>query len=904
MPEAAAKTDSARPLPLLAKGEAEPPESETWIRRLRWAALAVFAAVPFLGLLAQAYAGRIVWTIVIAALPLFIVLVGYHRWRRICPLAFVNQIPVMLRRPGARRASAWLEANYAYVSFAVFFVSLWTRLIATNGSGAAIALFFVLISLAALAFGAQYTGKTWCNFVCPLSFIEKIYTEPHGLRETANSQCPKCTACKSSCPDINEENGYWKEIDSRSKRFAYYAFPGIVFAFYFYYYLQSGTWDYYFSGRWTDEPGVILTAFFPGSEGHAAGFFFLPAVPRAAAAALTLATLSLSSFLFFSWLEGRVGRYLRDRQPEVSEARVRSATFGMAAFTAFVTFYTFAGQPTLRKIPWAPQIAGVLVVAAATLFLSRRLRRTQQEFMEETVARGILKRWEWSAAQPRDAQEAYLIHNLLTRARKESYAKLLAVYRETVREAVADRLLAREDLGRLESLRNRLGIKNFDHQRIMAELAEEERAMLMDPAGRPTAEKRLQIETYERVLARHLRSSLSGADTRASTFVRQLRLEYGVTKAEHAAVFEHLIGGEHEAAERLTEGLVRLERDAQTCRLLEAEPWPAQAFLAELLRRGQRRAVRRLLLGLYDTLDEEAIQVVTDCLCSPAEDLKEVAVASLRAHVSPRLADLIMEARRQAAAGSAPGGDATQAIGRSTLEDRLIGLTESWDPYVCAAALHLLAGTGEAGGTIARRLESDESEIVRETAASVNAAAEARKGDRGAPIALSRIEKMIALRRIAIFATLAPENLSDLAMESHEAAFAPDAALCQEGEPSQDVFILLEGEVTVLHLGGAREIILATAAAGSVLGEMAVLNRAPRSATVRAGANGARALVLDGDSFRRSLYDDPRIADAVIHTLAQRLGGADNVIESLAAEREKRATSERSVISPTERPSR
>ena len=109
-------------------------------------------------------------------------------------------------------------------------------LIATNGDGHAIAAFFVVLSLAALLSGMLYTGKTWCNYLCPVSFVEKIYTEPHGLRETSNSQCAKCTACKKSCPDINEENGYWKDIDSRPKRFVYYAFPGLVFGFYFYFY--------------------------------------------------------------------------------------------------------------------------------------------------------------------------------------------------------------------------------------------------------------------------------------------------------------------------------------------------------------------------------------------------------------------------------------------------------------------------------------------------------------------------------------------------------------------------------------------------------------------------------------------------------------------------------------------
>ena len=168
----------------------------------------VFIALPILTPLFRAYAGGVVWTIVIASVPVVIVLVGYHRWRRVCPLAFVAQLPAHLARPGTRKAGPWLEAHYYYAAFAVFFVSLWLRLIATNGDGHTISAFIGLLSLTALLVGALYTGKTWCNYLCPLSFIEKIYTEPHGLRETPSSQCVPCTACKKAYPDINEENAY------------------------------------------------------------------------------------------------------------------------------------------------------------------------------------------------------------------------------------------------------------------------------------------------------------------------------------------------------------------------------------------------------------------------------------------------------------------------------------------------------------------------------------------------------------------------------------------------------------------------------------------------------------------------------------------------------------------------
>jgi len=435
-------------------------------------ALAVFIALPIVTVLFEAYAGGIVWTVVIASVPVFIVLVGYHRWRRICPLAFVAQLPGRLARPGMRKAGPWLEAHYYSVAFAAFVVSLWLRLVATTGDGYAISAFIGLLSLTALLVGTIYTGKTWCNYLCPLSFIEKIYTEPHGLRETPNSQCLPCTACKHQCPDINQENAYWKEIGSRPKRRVYYAFPGLVFGFYLYFYLQSGTWHYYFSGAWTRQPGLISSAFLPGDVPWTAGFFFLPGVPRALAAALTLALWSLFGLLFFSQLERLVGAW-RGRWRD--DTRVRHVTMSLSAGTAFLTFYSFAGAPTLRLVPWVHQLFSILVVAAATLLLVRRLPRTPQAFAEETLARNIIKHWEWTDVDPpRDLREAFLIHTVRARESQRSSASILDGYKHAVRVALADGFVTREEVQQLQALRHQLDITPADHERLMSELAAEE----------------------------------------------------------------------------------------------------------------------------------------------------------------------------------------------------------------------------------------------------------------------------------------------------------------------------------------------------------------------------------------------------------------------------------------------
>jgi CRP-like cAMP-binding protein len=63
--------------------------------------------------------------------------------------------------------------------------------------------------------------------------------------------------------------------------------------------------------------------------------------------------------------------------------------------------------------------------------------------------------------------------------------------------------------------------------------------------------------------------------------------------------------------------------------------------------------------------------------------------------------------------------------------------------------------------------------------------------------------------------------------------------------------------------------------AGSVIGEMAVLESTLRSASVFAGAEGARVLRLNGAAFHAVLDADPSVADGVIRTLARRIRGRE-----------------------------
>jgi CRP-like cAMP-binding protein len=140
---------------------------------------------------------------------------------------------------------------------------------------------------------------------------------------------------------------------------------------------------------------------------------------------------------------------------------------------------------------------------------------------------------------------------------------------------------------------------------------------------------------------------------------------------------------------------------------------------------------------------------------------------------------------------------------------------------------------------------------------------------------LTTIEKMFALGEAPIFAHLTLEGLAELAHASIDAEYTPGQTLCREGEQGNEVFILLGGEVMIFRGYGADEQLMHTEGVGSLIGEIAVLDPAPRSATVRAGAKGVHVLCLNGDAFREVINANPAIGSGIIRTLAQRLRGIE-----------------------------
>ena len=90
------------------------------------------------------------------------------------------------------------------------------------------------------------------------------------------------------------------------------------------------------------------------------------------------------------------------------------------------------------------------------------------------------------------------------------------------------------------------------------------------------------------------------------------------------------------------------------------------------------------------------------------------------------------------------------------------------------------------------------------------------------------------LRSVPLFAELSDFDLDLLERRSEVVVLESGDELFAEGDAGRRAFVISEGEIEILKQTGEREVLLAVRKPGEVIGEMALLQDAPRSATARA----------------------------------------------------------------------
>jgi HEAT repeat protein len=135
---------------------------------------------------------------------------------------------------------------------------------------------------------------------------------------------------------------------------------------------------------------------------------------------------------------------------------------------------------------------------------------------------------------------------------------------------------------------------------------------------------------------------------------------------------------------------------------------------------------------------------------------------------------------------------------------------------------------------------------------------------------VSILERILLLREIPIFADLSPEDLKLVAEVAREEWYPQSTVIFHQGDEGNMMFVIVEGRLHVVRSTNGIEQVLAQRGAGDFVGEMAIIESAPRSASLITQSD-VRVLAIDDKTFKGILRERPNVSFAVLRSLSRRL---------------------------------
>jgi CRP/FNR family cyclic AMP-dependent transcriptional regulator len=122
------------------------------------------------------------------------------------------------------------------------------------------------------------------------------------------------------------------------------------------------------------------------------------------------------------------------------------------------------------------------------------------------------------------------------------------------------------------------------------------------------------------------------------------------------------------------------------------------------------------------------------------------------------------------------------------------------------------------------------------------------------------------LAQVPLFSACSKKDLQQVAKRAEDVRVEAGKVLVSEGAAGAEFFVILEGEATVTRHG--QEV--ARLGAGQFFGDLALLDRAPRNATITA-ATPMELVVLGQREFSALIDEVPGFAHKLLAGLARRL---------------------------------
>jgi len=122
--------------------------------------------------------------------------------------------------------------------------------------------------------------------------------------------------------------------------------------------------------------------------------------------------------------------------------------------------------------------------------------------------------------------------------------------------------------------------------------------------------------------------------------------------------------------------------------------------------------------------------------------------------------------------------------------------------------------------------------------------------------------------------------MPDELLQRFSRTYAPGAVICREGEEGEEMYIIQAGKVRVSKQFAGKTHVISVLEKGDFFGEMAIVNRIQRTATVTA-IDSVELLVFDRDGLQNMIARNTKIALSIIDKLCRRLQDAHLKIQHL-----------------------
>ena len=138
------------------------------------------------------------------------------------------------------------------------------------------------------------------------------------------------------------------------------------------------------------------------------------------------------------------------------------------------------------------------------------------------------------------------------------------------------------------------------------------------------------------------------------------------------------------------------------------------------------------------------------------------------------------------------------------------------------------------------------------------------------------------LKDISLFSDIDEESLKYLEQVAVKKSFPKNTILFTKGDETDSLYIIKSGKVkTIIVDEDGKEMILSTQGAGEYFGEMSLIDKEPRSATIMT-KTPTQMLIIHRDDFLKVFNSNPDMVYGLFKVLLRRLRKATDKVESLA----------------------